>query len=130
MALADRPPARLGGRWLRALCGSRTLSLLHTTVAVVMMTAVAQPSHRGSGELTRFHMTVGSIVTRMTSTINGAASTPLITADRNSMATALRPTKFMMNPTGIETATTAEEGRARRGASSKDPRQPSASATA
>jgi hypothetical protein len=77
------------------------------TVAAVMMTAVAQPSHRKRGGLTRFPITVGSLVRRMTSTINGDASTPLTTADQNSMATALSPTKFRLSPTSIETATTA-----------------------
>jgi hypothetical protein len=38
-----------------------------STVAAVMMTAVAQPSHRRSSGLTRFPMTVGSLVSSTTS---------------------------------------------------------------
>src|SRR5437867_3251171 len=45
------------------------------TVAAVMMPAVAQPSHRRSVGLTRFPMTVWSLVSSTTSTINGGAST-------------------------------------------------------
>jgi hypothetical protein len=49
--------------------------------ATAMMAAVAQPKIRRSGGLTRFPMTLGLLVSSVTRTISGGASTPLSTAE-------------------------------------------------
>src|SRR5579872_1772573 len=60
--------------------------------AVVITTNVAQPKYLSTGEFTCFPMTLGLLVKRITSKINGGANNPLITADQNSIFTAFNPT--------------------------------------
>ena len=49
--------------------------------AIVIITAVPQPKIRNKGELTRVLMTLGLLVSSVTSTIKGGARTPLRTAE-------------------------------------------------
>src|SRR5712692_7719540 len=59
--------------------------------AATMTTNVAQPKYLSKGVLTCLPITLVSLVKRMTSKIRGGASKPLITADQNSIFTALKP---------------------------------------
>src|SRR5665213_4514878 len=61
------------------------------TAAAVITARVAQPKYLRSGGFTRLPMTLWLLVRRMTSTIRGGARRPLITADQNSIFTALKP---------------------------------------
>ena len=61
------------------------------TAAAVITAKVAQPKYLSSGEFTRLPMTLRLLVRRMTNRIRGGASKPLITADQNSILTALKP---------------------------------------
>ncbi len=59
--------------------------------AAVMTPSVAQPRYLSNGEFTRSPITLWLLVRRMTSRIRGGARRPLITADQNSIFTALKP---------------------------------------
>src|SRR5450631_4131280 len=61
------------------------------TAAAVMTPKVAQPKYLSNGELTCLPITLWLLVRRMTSRIRGGARRPLITADQNSIFTALKP---------------------------------------
>src|ERR1700722_11735193 len=52
--------------------------------AAPMIPTVAQPTVRSILELTRSPITLGSLVSRITSRISGGANTPFNTADQNS----------------------------------------------
>ena len=60
--------------------------------AAVITAAVIHPSHFSNGGLTWSPITVRSVESSTTSTISGGASTPLTTADQNSIFTASSPT--------------------------------------
>src|SRR5579864_3158124 len=65
--------------------------MIIATAAAVMTAKVAQPKYLSSGGFTRFPMTLWLLVRRMTSRIRGGARRPLMTADQNSILTALKP---------------------------------------
>src|ERR1700686_5142993 len=77
------------------------------TAAAVITPKVAQPIYLSNGEFTRLPITLWLLVRRITSRIRGGARRPLITADQNSIFTALKPTKFSTKPNAIATAITA-----------------------
>lgn len=60
-------------------------------------------AHSGRGS-TKAPMTSRRIAISMMTTINGTATTPLITADQNSALIGSKPTKLMSMPIGVDTA--------------------------
>ena len=77
------------------------------TAAAVITANVAQPKFRSSREFTRAPITFWLLVSRRTSRISGGANNPLMTADQNSILTALSRAKFSANPNAMATAMTA-----------------------
>ena len=64
----------------------------------------ARPTqHFHSWELTRFPMTLRSLVRKTTMMTRGGANKPLRMADQNSILTALNPAKSNASPTAMET---------------------------
>ena len=61
------------------------------TAAHVISPTAVHPSNRSRNGLVRFPMTLGLLVSRITIAMSGAASTPLTTADQNSISMALMP---------------------------------------
>src|ERR1700688_854408 len=104
-AVADSTGARILGE--RLFDGYYVQDVMIIPAAAAVLTPkVAQPKYLTSGEFTRLPITLRLLVRRMTSRIRGGAKRPLITADQNSIFTALKPTKFSTKPNAIATAIT------------------------
>src|SRR6202000_178996 len=90
--------------WLRIL----RIQLMNMPAAHAVITpAQTQPSVRMTGLFFRSPITLALLVRRITSTISGGASTPLRTAERNSIRTELNPAKSRLRPTTTAAARTA-----------------------
>src|SRR5579859_1818801 len=76
---------------------SKEIYAINIAIAAADITpAVNHPSRRSKGGLTRSFMIWRSLVSKITRTMSGGASTPFATADQNSIFTAFKPKKFRL----------------------------------